>query len=80
MLEVAASYSSWSATLFSWSCTAVVVLLWFWVVSGVLFALRFLAYFLLEENGKSTPLAAASVLQFPMDHFENEGRRDPSQD
>jgi len=81
MQVVVALYSSWSATLFSWSCTAVVVLLWFWVVSGALFALRFLAYFLLEENGKSTPLAAASsVIQFPMDRFENESRREQSQE
>jgi len=81
MQQVVALYSSWSATLFSWLCTAVVVLLWFWVVSGALFALRFLAFFLLEENGRSSSLAAASsVLQFPMDHFENESRRESSKD
>jgi hypothetical protein len=81
MHEVVNMHSSWSATLFSWACTAVVVLLWFWVVSGALFALRFLAYFLLEGNGRSTPLAAGSeVIQFPIDRFKRESDRDSFQD
>jgi hypothetical protein len=81
MHEVVALYSSWSSTLYSWACTAIVVLLWFWVVSGALFALRFLAFFLLEGNGRPTPLAAGSeVIQFPIDRFKHDTGREPFQD
>ena len=35
-------YLSWSGTLHMWARSAVEILLWFWVVSGAIFVLRFL--------------------------------------
>jgi hypothetical protein len=70
-------YMSWSATLYSWARTAVGILLWFWVVSGALFGLRFLAFVLLDKNTGSSALAAASsLIQFPIDRFEDNSRVD----
>jgi hypothetical protein len=46
-------YLSWSGTLHIWARSAVEILLWFWVVSGAIFVLRFLA-FMLPENGDTS--------------------------
>ena len=66
-------YLSWSGTLYVWARTAVGILLWFWVVSGAMFVLRFLAFMLMERNSESTALAAA-VTPFPIDRFKDESR------
>ncbi len=77
MHHVVLMYMSWSATLYSWARTAVGILLWFWVVSGALFGLRFLAFVLLDKNTGSSALAAASsLIQFPIDRFEDNSRVD----
>ncbi len=61
MHEVIVWYSSWSATMYSWARTAVGILLWFWVVSGAIFGLRFLAFVLLDRNSQSSQLAVVST-------------------
>jgi hypothetical protein len=64
-------YSVWSPAIYSWARTAVGIVLWFWVLSGAVFALRFLAFVLLDKSKGRSPLAASSaVLHFPPDHFE----------
>ena len=81
MHELVAMYSSWSATLFSWARAAVGILLWFWVVSGAIFALRFLAFMLMDRNSGSSGLVAASTpIQFPADRFKEQSRLDPSRE
>jgi hypothetical protein len=70
-------YVSWSATLFSWARTAVGILLWFWVVSGAIFVLRFLAFVLMDRNSEASALAAVSASNpFPIDRFHEETRLD----
>ncbi len=66
-------YLSWSAILYGWARTAVGILLWFWVVSGAIFVLRFLAFMLMDSNSESSALAAA-VIPFPIDRFKDESR------
>lgn len=74
-------YMSWSATLYSWARTAVGILLWFWVVSGALFTLRFLAFILMDRHSGSSALAAASAVSpFPIDGFEDESRLNSPQE
>jgi hypothetical protein len=43
-------YLSWSGTLHIWARSAVEILLWFWVVSGAIFVLRFLVFVLTEQS------------------------------
>jgi hypothetical protein len=43
-------YLSWSGTLHMWARSAVEILLWFWVVSGAIFVLRFLVFVLTEQS------------------------------
>jgi len=79
MHQLVALYLSWSATLYAWARIAVGILLWFWVVSGAIFALRFVAFMLMNRNGGSSALAAASTpIPFPLEPFENQGRHDSS--
>jgi hypothetical protein len=61
MHELVTAYVSWSATLYSWARTAVGILLWFWVVSGAIFVLRFLAFVLMDRNSDGSALAGASA-------------------
>ncbi len=63
-------YLSWAATLYTWARTAIGILLWFWVVSGAIFALRFLAFMLMDRNSESSALSA--VVPFPIDRFKDE--------
>ena len=73
-------YSSWSATLYSWARTVVGIVLWFWVVSGAIFALRFLAFVLLDRNSGSSRLAAAAApIPFPVDRIKDESGHESSQ-
>lgn len=60
MHEVFALYSSWSVSLYGWARTLVGIVLWFWVVSGAIFGVRFLAFVLTENHSGSAPLAAGS--------------------
>ena len=77
MHQLVEAYVSWSATLYAWARTAVGILLWFWVVSGAIFVLRFLAFVLMDRNSKGTALAAVSVSNaFPIDRFNQENRLD----
>ncbi len=72
MHELFAWYSVWSPTFYAWARTAVGIVLWFWVLSGAVFALRFLAYVILDGSKRRSPLAATSaVLHFPPDHFDS---------
>jgi hypothetical protein len=80
MHEVAVWFSGWSATLYSWSRTAVGIVLWFWVVSGVVFGLRFLAFVLLDKNSGSSSLVASTIVPFPMDGFHGNSRTDSPQE
>jgi uncharacterized membrane protein len=74
-------YLSWSATLYSWARTAVGILLWFWVVSGALFTLRFLVFMLMDRHSGSSRLAAVSaVIPFPIDRFKDESRLNSPQE
>ncbi len=81
MHELLAWYSSWSASLYVWTRTVVGIVLWFWVVSGAVFAIRFLAFVLLEKQNGSVPLATASAHPpFLMDRFEEDSRATSSKD
>lgn len=81
MHEMFAWHSSWSIALYSWARTLVGIVLWFWVVSGAIFALRYLVFVLPERNGGSPPLRAASVrIPFPIDRFKEKSRYESSQE
>ncbi len=81
MHELVSLYLSWSGTLYVWARTAVGILLWFWVVSGALFALRFLAYMLMDRNNGGSPLVAASArMPFSIVRFRGKSRLDSSQE
>jgi hypothetical protein len=51
-------YLSWSGTILMWARWAVELLLWFWVVSGAIFFLRFLAFMLTARRSGSSVQAA----------------------
>ncbi len=79
MHGLVALYSSWSGTLYIWARTAVGILLWFWVVSGALFALRFLAYMLMDKGNGGSPLMAVSArMPLTMHRFKDKSRRNSS--
>jgi len=81
MHQLVEMYVSWSATLYSWGRTAVGILLWFWVVSGAVFVLRFLAFVLMDRNSEATALAAVSASSpYPIDSFNDENRLDSVQE
>jgi len=82
MHEVFASHASWSATLYSWGRTVVGIVLWFWVISGAIFALRFLAFVLLDRNSGSSRLAAAvsAPIPFPLDPMKDKSSHESGQD
>ena len=81
MHELLAWYSSWSATLYSWGRAVVGIVLWFWVVSGAIFALRFLAFVLLDRNTGSSRLAAVSApIPFPIDRIKKKSSHESSQE
>jgi hypothetical protein len=74
-------YASWSGTLYVWGRTAVGILLWFWVVSGAIFVLRFLAFMLMDKSGDASALAAVSAsTPYPIDSFKDESRLDSVQE
>jgi hypothetical protein len=79
MHQLVEMYASWSATLYAWARTAVGILLWFWVVSGAIFVLRFLAFMLMDRNSETAALAAASN-PFPIDRFNNKSGPDSGQE
>jgi hypothetical protein len=77
MHQLVQMYVSWSATLYSWARTAVGILLWFWVVSGAIFVLRFLAFVLMDRHSDASGLATVSAANpFPIDRFHEETRLD----
>lgn len=81
MHELLALYSGWSASLYGWARTLVGIVLWFWVVSGAIFGLRFLAFVLLENHSGSNPLATASPnVPFPIKRFKKRNRRGSTQE
>lgn len=81
MHQIVEMYVSWSATLYTWARTAVGILLWFWVVSGALFVLRFLAFMVMDKNSEAPGLAAASASNhFPVESFSEETRIDSNQE
>jgi hypothetical protein len=70
MHEVAVWFAGWYPTLLVGARAVVGIVLWFWVVSGAIFALRFSAFVLLERNAATPPLAAApNLVPFPADRF-----------
>ena len=76
-----ASHSSWFATLYSLGRTVIGIVLWFWVVSGAVFALRFLAFVLLDRSTGSSQLAAASApIPFPIDPIKDKSRHESKQE
>ncbi len=77
MHQLVEMYASWSATLYGWARTAVGILLWFWVVSGAIFVLRFLAFVLMDRNSEASTLAAVSASNLcPIDRFHDKTRLD----
>ena len=81
MHQLVEMYVTWSATLYAWARTAVGILLWFWVVSGAIFVLRFLAFVLMDRNSEATALAAVSASSpYPIDSFNDENRLDSVQE
>jgi hypothetical protein len=81
MHQLVEMYANWSATLYAWARTAVGILLWFWVVSGAIFVLRFLAFMLMDRNSDASALAAASASSpYPIDGFNDENRLDSVQE
>jgi len=79
MHQLVAMYMSWSATLYAWARTAVGILLWFWVISGAIFVLRFLAFVLRDGGSEASALTAAST-PFPVERFHDETRLDSAQE
>ena len=80
MHQIVEMSASWSATLYAWARTAVGILLWFWVVSGAIFVLRFLTFMLMDRNNDASALAAVSAPSpYPIDSFNDETRLDSSQ-
>ena len=75
MHELSLWYSSWSGTLYSWARTAVGIVLWFWVVSGAVFALRFVLFLFLEKHGAARSLTPSAALPFSMDGFRQDQSR-----
>jgi hypothetical protein len=74
-------YTSWSATLYTWARTAVGILLWFWVVSGAMFVLRFLAFMFMDRNNEASALAAGSASSpYAIDRFEDGARLDSAKE
>jgi hypothetical protein len=81
MHQLMETYASWSATLYAWARTAVGTLLWFWVISGAIFVLRFLAFMLMDRNREASALAAASASNpYSMDRFNDKTRLDSSKE
>jgi hypothetical protein len=81
MHQLVEMYASWSATLYAWARTAVGILLWFWVVSGAIFVLRFLAFMLMDRNRETAALAATPASNpFPIDRFNNKSGLDSGQE
>jgi hypothetical protein len=81
MHQIVEMSASWSATLYAWARTAVGILLWFWVVSGAIFVLRFLTFMLMDRNNDASALAAVSASNsYPIDSFNDETRLDSSQE
>ncbi len=81
MHEVVAWFASWYPALHVWARAVVGIILWFWVVSGAIFVLRFLAFVLLDKNGAPQPLAAASnLVHFPIDRFHGDKSADLSKE
>jgi hypothetical protein len=81
MHELLALYSGWSASLYSGARTVVGIVLWFWVVSGAIFGLRFLAFVLLEKHSGSTTLASASSsMPFTIERFKKDSHADSAQE
>jgi hypothetical protein len=76
MHQLVGMYVSWSATLYSWARTAVGILLWFWVISGAIFVLRFLAFVIMDRNSEDSALAAVSTAN----SFHEEARLDSGQE
>ena len=80
MHQLIEMYANWSATLYAWARTAVGILLWFWVVSGAIFVLRFVAFILMDKNSSASALAAFSASNpYPIDSFNDENRLDSVQ-
>jgi hypothetical protein len=78
--ELIALCSSWSASLYGWARTLIGIVLWFWVVSGAIFGVRFLAFVLTENHNGSSPLAAGSAhLPFVLERYSKGSRSKPSQ-
>jgi hypothetical protein len=74
-------YQSWSATLYSWARAGVGILLWFWVVSGAIFTLRFLAFMLMDRSsGSSTFATVSAAAPFPIDRFKDNSRLNSSKE
>jgi uncharacterized membrane protein len=81
MHQLVEMYANWSATLYAWARTAIGILLWFWVVSGAIFVLRFLAFMLMDRNGDASTLAAVSASsRYSIDGFNDETRLDSVQE
>ena len=81
MHELSVWYRGWSGSLYSWARTLIEIVLWFWVVSGTIFALRFLAFVLPERKSRSTAPPLASVrIPYPIDRFKGKSRLKSSQD
>ena len=79
MHEVLVSYTNLSAAVYNFARGAVGVLLWFWMISGATFGLRFLAYLLLDKESSQRPLvAAATLIPFPIERFDRSGNQGPS--
>jgi hypothetical protein len=77
--ELLATYSSWSSSLYVWTRTVVGIVLWFWVVSGAIFGIRFLAFVLLDKNTGSVPLATGSAhMPFLMERFKEDSHANSS--
>jgi hypothetical protein len=81
MHEVVSLYFSWSASLYVWARTVVGIVLWFWVVSGAIFGLRFLVFVLLENQNAPSALAAGSGnMPFAMKSYQEDPRANSTQE
>ena len=79
MHELVVVSATLAENMFGWARTAIAVLLWFWVISGALFGLRFFAFMLIDRRHNASPLqVASSLIPFPGQSFEEQSRHERS--
>ena len=73
MHEILVLSATLTGNLLGWARTAVGLLLWFWVISGAIFGLRFLVFMYIDRRHSVSVLPAPpSLIPFPGQRFEDQ--------